>query len=388
MSNVRTRLEQNLGWFILILLTAGCLFVMLPFLPSILWAVVLCFSSWPLYRRLLAATGGRRTLASALISLGMILVILIPFVVVGATLADHVGALTVAVRKWIDAGPPAPPEWLQRFPLVGPRIAEYWQSLAADSAKLLAAARRLLEPASAWLLGLGVALGSGLLRLTLSIFIAFFLFRDGGWVAEQLSAAVVRIGGPRGAHLLDLAGNTIRGVVYGILGTALVQAVLAGIGFVVAGVPGAGVLTLLTFFLSVVPMGPPLVWGPAAFWLFHQGSTGWGIFMVIWGIGVSSIDNFVKPWLISRGSTMPFLLILFGVLGGAIAFGFIGVFLGPTLLAVGYRVLQDWLSRKSALEHTPATVPATSASQSTDKTASDFSQPQKPIENAIETTKS
>jgi predicted PurR-regulated permease PerM len=388
MSNVRTRLEQNLGWFILILLTAGCLFVMLPFLPSILWAVVLCFSSWPLYRRLLAATGGRRTLAAAVISLGMILVILIPFVVVGATLADHVGALTAAVRKWIDAGPPAPPEWLQRFPLVGARIAEYWQSLAADSAKLLAAARRLLEPASAWLLGLGVALGSGLLRLTLSIFIAFFLFRDGGWVAEQLSAAVVRIGGPRGAHLLDLAGNTIRGVVYGILGTALVQAVLAGIGFVVAGVPGAGVLTLLTFFLSVVPMGPPLVWGPAAFWLFHQGSTGWGIFMVIWGIGVSSIDNFVKPWLISRGSTMPFLLILFGVLGGAIAFGFIGVFLGPTLLAVGYRVLQDWLSRKSALEHTPATVPATSASQSTDKTASDFSQPQKPIENAIETTKS
>jgi predicted PurR-regulated permease PerM len=97
-----------------------------------------------------------------------------------------------------------------------------------------------------------------------------------------------------------------------------------------------------------VPMGPPLVWGPAAFWLFHQGQTGWGIFMVIWGIGVSSIDNFVKPWLISRGSTMPFLLILFGVLGGAIAFGFIGVFLGPTLLAVAYRIIQEWFARKAA----------------------------------------
>jgi predicted PurR-regulated permease PerM len=116
----------------------------------------------------------------------------------------------------------------------------------------------------------------------------------------------------------------------------------------IAGVPGVGVLTLLTFFLSVVPMGPPLVWGPAAFWLFHQGETGWGIFMIVWGIGVSSIDNFVKPWLISRGSAMPFLLILFGVLGGALAFGFIGVFLGPTLLAVGYRIVQEWFTRKAA----------------------------------------
>jgi predicted PurR-regulated permease PerM len=123
---------------------------------------------------------------------------------------------------------------------------------------------------------------------------------------------------------------------------------MAGIGFVIAGVPGAAVLTLLTFFLSVVPMGPPLVWIPAVIWLFSRGETGWGIFMIVWGIAVSSIDNFVKPWLISRGSTMPFLLILFGVLGGAIAFGFIGVFLGPTLLAVGYRVIQEWFARKSA----------------------------------------
>jgi predicted PurR-regulated permease PerM len=201
-------------------------------------------------------------------------------------------------------------------------------------------------------------MGAGLLRLAFSLLIAFFLFRDGTKAAEQLSAAILRIGGERGTHLLDLAGNTVRGVVYGILGTALVQAVIAGIGFVVAGVPGAAVLTLLTFFLSVVPMGPPLVWIPAACWLFYQGRTGWGIFMVIWGIGVSSIDNFVKPWLISRGSTMPFLLILFGVLGGAIAFGFIGVFLGPTLLAVGYRIMQEWLARKAAPAEEAVVMPA------------------------------
>jgi predicted PurR-regulated permease PerM len=348
MTNIRSRLEQNLGWLILIVLAAGCLFVMLPFVSALLWAAVLAFASWPLYRRLLALVGNRRTLAASLMTLALMLVILLPFIVVGATLADHVGQLTAAVRKWIDAGPPAPPEWLHKIPMLGNRAVEYWQSMATDSAKMLAIVKRFVEPASARLLSLGVMLGGGLVQLALSTFIAFFFFRDGVKVAERLSAAVVHIGGDRGTHLLNLAGNTVRGVVYGILGTALVQAVMAGVGFVIAGVPGAGVLTLLTFFLSVVPMGPPLVWIPAAFWLFHQGETGWGIFMVIWGIAVSSIDNFVKPWLISRGSTMPFLLILFGVLGGAIAFGFIGVFLGPTLLAVGYRIVQEWFSRKSA----------------------------------------
>jgi len=136
----------------------------------------------------------------------------------------------------------------------------------------------------------------------------------------------------------------VRGVVYGILGTALVQAVMAGIGFVIAGVPGAALLALLTFFLSVVPLGPPLIWLPAAIWLFQQGSTGLGVFMLIWGLGVSSVDNVVKPWLISQGSDLPFILIFFGVLGGALVFGFIGVFLGPTLLAVGFRLLEEWFS--------------------------------------------
>jgi predicted PurR-regulated permease PerM len=134
----------------------------------------------------------------------------------------------------------------------------------------------------------------------------------------------------------------VRGVVYGILGTAFVQGTMAAIGFLIAGVPGAVLLGFNTFVLSAVPVGPPLVWIPAALWLFHRGSTGWGIFMIIWGMGVSTVDNVVKPLIISRGSATPFLLILIGVIGGAMAFGFIGVFLGPTLLAVAYRVVEDW----------------------------------------------
>jgi predicted PurR-regulated permease PerM len=322
--------------------------VLRPFVSALLWAVVLSFSSWPLYSRVLRLVGSRRTLAALLMTLGMILVVLLPFVIIGAAVSDDVRDLTNAARGWIETGPPAPPDWLGRVPFVGSRAVEYWQTLATDSAKLAAEAKRLIVPTSAFLLTIGKMLISGLLELTLSILIAFFLFRDGELAAERFAMMVERVADARGRRLLNLASSTVRGVVYGILGTALVQAVMAGIGYVIAGVPGAGMLALLTFFLSVVPIGPPLIWVPAALWLFHEGSTAWAVFMLVWGIGVSSVDNIVKPWLISQGSDMPFLLIFFGVLGGALAFGFIGVFLGPTLLAVGYRLVTEWAAGAAA----------------------------------------
>jgi predicted PurR-regulated permease PerM len=344
----RSTIEQKLGWIILALVLGGCLLVLLPFASALLWAVVLCYSSWPLYRRLVNLLRGRRTLAALLITLAMFCVILLPFLVVGATLGENVKELTTAIRRAMEAGPPAPPEWLANLPVVGPKAAERWRSLATDNSKLIDAFKRVIEPVSSWLLIGGLALGRGLLELALSILITFFLFRDGSVAAQRLSTATTWIAGEQGKHLLEVAGSTVRGVVYGILGTAFVQAFMAGIGFVIAGVPGAGFLALLTFFLSIVPMGPPLIWLPAALWLFHQGATGWGVFMLVWGVLVSSLDNVVKPWLISQGSAMPFLLIFLGVLGGALTFGFIGVFIGPTLLAVGYRLVEEWAVTRSA----------------------------------------
>jgi predicted PurR-regulated permease PerM len=340
-------LERNLGWIALLLLLAGCLLVLRPFASALLWAVVLCVSSWPLYHQLLKLLRGRRTWAALCMALGMILVMLLPFLVVGMTLADNVQELTAAAQTWLGAGPHGPPDWLAKVPLVGPQAAERWQLLALDHSKLIEVTKRFIEPVGTWLLVGGMAIGSGLLQLALSIFIAFFLFRDGVALGERLTNSVQRIGGQRGAHLLTVAAATVRGVVYGILGTGLVQALMAGVGYFIAGVPGAALLALLTFFLSVVPVGPPLVWIPAALWLFHQGSTGWGIFMLFWGVLVSSVDNVVKPWLISQGSDLPFILIFFGVLGGALMFGFIGVFIGPTLLAVGFRLVEEWAAART-----------------------------------------
>lgn len=338
------RLEQNAGMIVLALLLIGCWLVVRAFVSAFLWAAVLCVTSWPLYQRLLGVLHGRRTTAAFLMSCGMVLVVLVPFLVIGLGLADNLKAITGTLHNLVHESPPAPPEFLHRLPVVGEPIAQSWQGLAQDTDKLLQTLKQWVEPVGSGLLAGGLVLGRGLAELGMSILIAFFLFRDGAQAGEWLTHAVRQVSGPRGLVLLDIAGRTVRGVVYGILGTALVQATMAGLGFLVAGVPAAGLLALLTFFLSVVPLGPPLVWVPAALWLFHQGSNGWGIFMLIWGTGVSSVDNVVKPWLISQGSDLPFILIFLGVLGGALAFGFIGVFLGPTLLAVGYRLIEGWIT--------------------------------------------
>jgi predicted PurR-regulated permease PerM len=246
------------------------------------------------------------------------------------------------LQGWQESGPPQPPTWLESVPVIGRYATERWIEIAGDRQRMFEEGQRLIEPAVAWLRAGGLAIGRGMTEIAISILIAFFLYRDRVAFGDRVRAAATRIAGPYAEPLLLLAIGTLHSVVYGILGTALVQGMVAGIGLLIAGVPGAILLGLLTFFLSIVPMGPPLVWVPASVWLYQGGESGWALFMLIWGFGVSSIDNFLKPWLISQGSTLPFILIFFGVIGGVLAFGFIGVFLGPTLLAVGYRLVLDW----------------------------------------------
>jgi predicted PurR-regulated permease PerM len=316
--------------------------VLQPFVTALLWAAVLWLATAPIHERVLVWVGQRRAVAAAVMTLGVSLVLLVPVFVVGFSVADSARDLTHASRAWLASGPLQPPAWVEQVPIVGGRIAAYWREVASDSQSMLREAQRLVEPATAWILSGGLAVGRGIGEIALSILIAFFLYRDATAMRERFRAGAARIAGPRADHLVEVAVGTVRSVVYGILGTALLQGVMAGVGLLISGVPGAVLLGLLTFFVSVVPAGPPLIWGPATFWLYQTGSPGWAIFMLVWGIALSSVDNFVKPWLISQGSTLPFILIFFGVVGGALAFGFIGVFLGPTLLAVGYRVVLDW----------------------------------------------
>jgi predicted PurR-regulated permease PerM len=337
------RVEQGLVLIVLAAIVIGCYLVLRPFFSAVLWALILVCTTWQAFHGVLRLTGGRATLASLLMTLAIALVLLAPFLVVGTTLAENANDLLEHGKKLMADGPPPPPAWVGQIPLVGESVQTYWDGFTHDTTALVAELQNYIEPMRHFALASGAALAEGLLQISLSILIAFFLFRDGEALASRLTATVGRIAGERGRQLVHIASGTMRGVVYGIIGTAIAQGVVAGIGFWIAGVPAAPLLGLATFFLSPVPIGPPLVWIPAAIWLFTHGSTGWGIFMVAWGIlAVSSVDNVIKPLIISRGSNLPFILVMLGVLGGVVAFGFIGVFLGPTLLALGFALLHDW----------------------------------------------
>ena len=336
-------IDRTLTLVVLALLIVGCFLVLQPFLTAIIWAAILCATIWPLFLRLRDWLSGRAGLAALLIVLLMAVTVLAPFVIVGVTIADNAERVSDAVQGFLRTGPPEPPAWVAGLPLIGEWAATTWGGFAHDTARLLEEARKYMEPARKLLFASGTTLLSGILQLALSIFIAFFFLRDGDAIVERLHAAITRIAGEQGRRLAAVAATTVRGVVLGILGTALAQGVLMAIGLALAGIQAAPLLGLVTFFLSPVPIGPPLVWIPAGLLLLSQGETGWGIFLFVWGaLVVSSVDNFMKPMIISRGSALPFVLVLLGVLGGAIAFGFVGVFLGPVLLAVGYALTKEW----------------------------------------------
>jgi predicted PurR-regulated permease PerM len=336
-------IERILGIGALLLLSIGCAIVLWPFLSALLWAAVICYSTWPIYTWFERTLGGHRGLAAALMTLSVALVLVAPFAIMVATLADSIGSLITAATRVLDQGPPAPPHWVAGLPVVGESLAVYWERLANNAPAFMIELKKLSGPATDIAVASGAVLGVGLLKLGLSVFIAFFFYRHGRQMAAYVRESAERIAGPRARRLLTVVGVTVQGVVYGLIGTALIQALLAGIGFWIAGVPQALLLGFLTFVLSFVPAGPPLVWGSVALWLFVQGAVWWGIFVAAWGLLlVSSIDNVLRPYLLTKSNSLPVVLGLFGFLGGILAFGFIGVFLGPTLLAVGYSLFLEW----------------------------------------------
>ncbi len=367
-------IERTLGLTTVALVAVGCVFVLQPFLSSLMWAVIVCYASWPVFALLEKRLAGRRTLAASLMTIAVGLVLVLPFVVVGISLADSVTASAKAVREWFSDGFPTLPAWIAGLPYVGDDLARYWAQLS-NTETLLEQLKDLAPPLRNFAIAVGATLGRGTFEIALSVFIAFFVFRRGTELADALTAALTRVVGPIARHFLEVAGGTITGVVYGILGTALAQGILAGIGFLLFGVPGALFLGFLTFFLSLIPMGPPLVWIPAVIWLASKDHYISAVLLAIWGAFViSGIDNVVKPYLISRGSRMPFILVFLGVIGGVLAFGFIGVFLGPVLLALGYTLVLVWIEGDAPpVANAPvvATEPGAVAQPAVDTTATE-----------------
>ena len=324
-------------------LVIGCLYVLRPFLAAILFASAVVISSWPLYLFLLGRMNGRRSLAALTLTLTLTLLVIVPIGLVAYNLADDVGRMYDQIKLAVDTGHVEPPAWIKGVPLIGDWLYGYVRTLVSSREQMMEVAKQMLEPARHYLLGGGIVLGAGVAQMSLAAFVAFFLYRDGQALLGAIRVAMDRIIGESAPRIASTVSHTVRGVMYGLLGTALAQALVAALGFAIAGVPGVLLLGFATFVMSLVPVGPPIIWGGAAIWLFNEGKTGWGVFMLVWGlILISGVDNVVKPMLISRGSSLPFLLVLLGVLGGVIAFGFVGLFIGPVLLAVGYSLMREW----------------------------------------------
>jgi len=404
-SNKPFKIEPLLGVLAFLLILIGCFFVLRPFMTALMWAIILAYALHPLQRKFTRWFRGSRTLAACFVTLTITVVLAGPIVLIGFSIAQDGKDLAQATRNWVTAAPDRAPPWVEKLPLVGNEIAGYWSKIAEDrkpmleqldkevktvaprpkiviesengsiltdappapkdegspdavdpeakakSLNFVALVGKFIAWAWSGLLLATLAVGQGVTQLVLSGFLAFFLLKDADILSDRLSVAAHRLAGERGRHLLKVAGDTVRGVIYGILGTAIAQALVAGLGFWIAGVPGAVLLSVLTFFFAVIPFGPPMIWLPASLWLFAQHKPGLGIFLLLWGLlGISSVDNFLRPYLISQGSKMPFVLIFCGVIGGALAFGLAGVFLGPTLLAVAFRLIEEWSSHVVAPE--------------------------------------
>jgi predicted PurR-regulated permease PerM len=323
-------------------LSLGVVLVLRPFFTGILFGSIIVIATWPIRDRLVR-NGVSVGLTAALLLLVALGIVGVPAIVLAPGLAERIVDGIQRLQAYF-AGAPELPTWLAQIPFAQDSIARLWVSLADPSS----AFQTIVRPYSAELrktfIEVARAFAEGTFQFVVSLAVATMLWLRGNALAETLKDVTERLGGPAASSALLLAANSVRGVAYGIVGTAAIQAIIMAVGLMIASVPGAGLLGFITLIIALSQFGVLLIiiWGGAAWWLFDQGSTGWAVFVSVWGLLVSTVDNFIRPWLVSFGAEMPLIMIFLGVLGGFLAFGFLGLFIGPTLLGVFYQLLQAW----------------------------------------------
>jgi predicted PurR-regulated permease PerM len=326
-------------------LIAASFWVMQPFLPAIAWAVTLVVATWPLMLQVQHLAGNRRGPAVLVMTLALLLVLIVPFWLAISTIVANLDAISDLARTVLSLRVPPPPDWLAQVPLIGARATQIWGQLTSEGVRELAP--RLTPYAGAltqWFASAVGSLGGTFLQFLLTVVIAAIMYAGGERGAATAVRFGRRLGGDRGEMAVRLAGQAIRGVALGVVVTAVAQSVLGGIGLAVVGVPFASLLTALMFMLCLAQIGPGLVLIPAVVWMYYSGETLWATVLLAFTIVAITMDNFLRPLLIRRGADLPLLLILFGVIGGLIAFGLLGIFLGPTVLAIAYTLLNAWMA--------------------------------------------
>ncbi|HZH45941.1 MAG TPA: AI-2E family transporter [Roseococcus sp.] len=342
----RGQVARMVGLAAAAVLAAACFLVLRPFISSLLWAIILVYCTWPAFRFLTDRVRLKPGMAALVMVLLEFTLVVLPILLAAPTRREDIEDIRGLIERGITAGPPEVGRLLERLPLVGQRLAEWWNAVAFDMTGVLETVQPYAGTIAQAALSILLALLSGLAEVIVAILLAFFFYRDGPAIAAYAQMLLRRLAGERADRLWDLSANVTTGVVYGLLGTAVAQGFLTALGLWISGVPRPVLLGVIAGVISILPVGAPVVWLPAAIWLFATGETGWGIFLVLYGaLGISSVDNVIRPWLIARGADLPLLLTILGALGGVFAFGFLGLFLGPVLLALGYSLLKEWASK-------------------------------------------
>ena len=353
--------ERVLMTLLLGAIGVGCVLVLYPFLSALLWAGILVFSTWPIFEWLRERGRLPRGVAAALMVLVTAVVIVLPVALAAPGGASDVNQLRGKLEALLKQGLPDAPAWLFDVPVVGHPIGGLWNSWAGDLSSMVDTFRPYVGVIAEGGFSLLLGIVGGVVGFLLALFISFFFYAYGEAIAGRLRAILRRVAGDRAERLIEVTGQTVRGTVYGILGTAIVQGLLTTFGLWIAGVPRPVTLGALAGFLSVFPIGAPLVWIPAGLWLLGGGHTAWGVILLVYGtVAISGSDNVVRPWFIARGAQLPFLVTVLGVLGGALAFGLLGVFLGPVLLAVGFTLVNEWAGEESGQPAPAEPVPVVS----------------------------
>ena len=332
--------------------------VVRPFLPAVLWAITLVIATWPLMLRVQHYAGNRRSIAVLIMTLALLLVLVVPFWLATSTIIENMDDIANMVRTVLSLRVPEPPAWLSDVPLIGERVTHAWQQFTSAGVRELAPK---LTPYAGdltrWFASAVGSLGGMLVQFLLTVGIAAAMYAKGEQAASIASRFGRRLGGERGDMAVRLAGQAIRGVALGVVVTALAQSVLGGIGLAVVGMPFAPILTAVMFMLCLAQLGPALVMIPAVIWMYYSGDAVWATVLLVFTVVAMTMDNFVRPLLIRRGADLPLPLILAGVIGGMIAMGLLGIFLGPTVLAIAYTLLNAWMAENGEAVQ-PVVLPA------------------------------
>jgi predicted PurR-regulated permease PerM len=329
-------------------LVSASVWLLWPFLPATIWAMTLVIATWPAMRRVQRTLWGSRGLAVAVMTLAFLVIFVAPFWFAVGTIVRNAGTIADAARLAIAFKVPPTPEWIVKLPLIGASAAQAWDSVATagidDLTPLLTPyAGRVTE----WLLGAAGSLGSLFLQFLLTVLIAAILYARGEAAAASAMRFGHRLAGERGQQAVLLVGQAIRSVALGVVVTALAQTAVGGIGLGLAGVPFAAILTAAMLLLCIAQIGPAPIVVPAVAWMYYSGQNGAATVLLVFSLVALAMDNVLRPMLIRRGAHLPLLLILVGVIGGLVAFGLVGIFLGPAVLAVTYTLLQAWIAEDS-----------------------------------------